>query len=127
MHQLTAYRSSGRAEGGKSSALAVNNGPPAVGRDALAKVAAGYMEAFPDLKVSLDQLLVAGGAAFFVWTLTGNNAGPGGTGNTVRVSGIEVWEMGESGLIASSRGYYDSAAYDLQLRGGIQVTGIMEP
>ena len=97
----------------------INNGPPAVGREGLAKVAAGYMEAFPDLQVSLDQLLVAGDAAFFVWTLTGTNSGPGGTGNSVRVSGVEVWEVGESGLIANSRGYYDAASYDRQLRGEI--------
>ena len=97
----------------------INDGPTAVGRSALAKVAAGYMEAFPDLQVSLDQLLVAGNAAFFVWTLTGTNSGPGGTGNAVRVSGIEVWEMGESGLIAESRGYYDAAVYERQLLHGI--------
>lgn len=77
------------------------------------------MEAFPDLQVSLDQLLVAGNAVFFVWTLTGTNTGPGGTGNAVRMSGIEVWEMGESGLIARSRGYYDAAAYERQLSQGV--------
>ncbi len=97
----------------------INNGPPAIGREALAKVAASYMEAFPDLQVSLDQLLVAGNAAFFVWTLTGTNTGPGGTGNAVRVSGIEVWEIGESGLIAQSRGYYDAATYERQLSQGV--------
>ena len=97
----------------------INNGSPAIGREALAKVAASYMEAFPDLQVSLDQLLVAGNAAFFVWTLTGTNTGSGGTGNAVRVSGIEVWEIGESGLIAQSRGYYDAACYERQLSHGI--------
>ncbi len=93
----------------------INDGIPAVGRKELAAVAASYMEAFPDLHVSLDQLLVAGSSAFFVWTLTGTNTGPGGTGKKVRVSGIEVWEMGESGLISLSRGYYDASAYNAQL------------
>lgn len=102
----------------ENGSQSINNGPPAIGCEALAAVAAGYMEAFPDLKVSLDQLLVAGNSAFFVWTLTGTNTGPGGTGNAVRVSGIEVWEMGESGLIAQSRGYYDAAAYEHQLSQG---------
>ena len=97
----------------------INYGPPVVGRKEIAKVAASYMEAFPGLEVNLDQLLVAGNAAFFVWTLTGTNTGMGGTGNTVRVSGVEVWEMGKSGLIAQSRGYYDSASYDRQLQGQI--------
>ncbi len=97
----------------------INDGPPAIGRTALAAVASSYMEAFPDLQISLDQLLVAGNAAFFVWTLTGTNTGPGGTGNSVRVSGVEVWEMGESGLIAQSRGYYDAACYERQLAEGV--------
>ena len=101
-------------EGGRQS---INNGPPAVGRAALAAVAESDLTAFPDLQVALDQLLVAGNSAFFVWTLTGTNTGPGGTGNFVRVSGIEVWEMGESGLIAESRGYYDSESYQRQLAG----------
>ena len=95
----------------------INDGPPAIGRKALAEVAASFMEAFPDLQVSLDHLLVAGGAAFFVWTLTGTNTGPGGTGRAVRVSGIEVWEMGELGLIRQSRGYYDAEEYNRQISG----------
>lgn len=59
----------------------INEGRPAIGRAELAKVAASYMKAFPDLQVSLDQSLVAGSAAFFVWTLTGTNPGQGGTEN----------------------------------------------
>ena len=94
---------------------AINDNPPAIGRKALVEVASSYMEAFPDLKVALDQLLVSGNVAFFVWTLTGTNTGLGGTGNSVRVSGIEVWTMGESGLIASSQGYYDAEEYQRQL------------
>lgn len=95
----------------------INNGPPAVGRTALAEVASSYMDAFPDLKVGLDQLLVAGNSAFFVWTLTGTNTGTGGTGNHVRVCGIEVWEMGQSGLIKKSQGFYDAESYNAQLSG----------
>lgn len=36
----------------------------------------------------------------------------------MRVSGIEVWKMGEPGLIASSEGYYDAAVYEAQLAHG---------
>jgi hypothetical protein len=78
------------------------------------------MEAVPDLAVSTDHVHVAGGAVFWVWTLTGANSGPGGTGHRVRVSGIEVWTIGESGLVAISIGYYDAAAYDRQVAHGIE-------
>jgi hypothetical protein len=76
------------------------------------------MEAFPDLQVTLDHLYVAGDSAFWVWTLTGTNNSPGGTGNAVRVSGIEVWRIGRSGLVASSTGYYDAATYERRIAHG---------
>lgn len=63
----------------ETASLMINNGVPATGRAELAATAAGYMEAFPDLQVTVDQLHVAGDSAFWVWTLTGTNKGPGGT------------------------------------------------
>ena len=63
----------------ETASLMINNGGPATGRAELAATAAGYMEAFPDLQVTVDQLHVAGDSAFWVWTLTGTNNGPGGT------------------------------------------------
>lgn len=103
----------------ETASLTINNGVPATGRVELAATAAGYMEAFPDLQVTIDQLHVAGDSAFWVWTLTGTNNGPGGTGNPVRVSGIEVWKIGASGLVADSTGYYDAATYERQVANGI--------
>jgi uncharacterized protein (TIGR02246 family) len=104
----------------ETASLTINNGTPFTGRAELAATARSYMDAFPDLAVSVDHVHVAGGAVFWVWTLTGANSGPGGTGNRVRVSGIEVWTIGESGLVANSIGYYDAAAYDRQLARGIE-------
>lgn len=103
-----------------TASLTINGGAPSTGRVELAATAASYMEAFPDLRVSVDQVLVAGDSAFWVWTLTGTNTGPGGTGNRVRVSGIEVWTIGSSGLVSNSVGYYDAATYERQLAHGIE-------
>jgi hypothetical protein len=50
----------------------------------------------------------------------GTNTGPGGTGHRVRISGFEVWRIGDDGLIAESRGYFDSAAYRSQLERGVE-------
>lgn len=102
-----------------TASLTINNGTPATGHIELAATAASYMEAFPDLQVSVDHLHVAGDSAFWVWTLTGTNNGPGGTGKKVRVSGIEVWRIGSSGLVANSIGYYDATCYEHQLVNGI--------
>jgi ketosteroid isomerase-like protein len=103
-----------------NGSLSVNGGPPAVGRVAIAEVAQGFMTAFPDMKVLMDGLLVQGDRAVYAWTLVGTNAGPGGTGHGVRISGFEVWRIGDDGLIGESRGYFDSAAYRSQLERGVE-------
>ncbi|HVS50536.1 MAG TPA: nuclear transport factor 2 family protein [Candidatus Dormibacteraeota bacterium] len=96
------------------------SGTPSTGRKQLAATAASCMEALPDLQVSVDQVLVAGNPVFWVWTLTGTNTGPGGTGHPVRVSGIEVWTMGESGLVANSIGCCDAETYERHIAHGIE-------
>ncbi len=102
----------------EDGSLSVNGGAPAVGREAITEVAQGFMTAFPDMKVLLDGLFVQNDRAVYRWTLIGTNSGPGGTGRPVRISGFEVWQLGSDGLIARSRGYFDSAAYLRQLEVG---------
>ena len=75
------------------------------------------MVAFPDLLVEMDELRVQGDTPEYHWRLTGTNTGPGGTGRTVRISGLEEWTIGEDGLIASSLGHYDQADWDRQVHG----------
>lgn len=100
--------------------LFVNDGPPAVGRGAIAEVAQSFMTAFPDMRVVMDKVLGQVDRAEFHWTLIGTNTGPGGTGQRVRISGVELWQMGEDGLIASSRGHFDNSEYRRQLERGLQ-------
>jgi predicted ester cyclase len=88
--------------------------PPAVGRDAIAGVAQGFMAAFPDLRVVMDDIVVDGDQTVYRWTLVGTNTGPGGTGKRVYISGFEEWRIGADGLIADSRGHFDSAEYQRQ-------------
>lgn len=104
----------------RNGSLTVNAGPPAVGRDAITASAQGFMTAFPDMKVLLDDLLVHGDRAVYRWTLLGTHSGPGGTGQRVRISGFEVWQVGGEGLIAESRGHFDSAAYQRQIERGVE-------
>lgn len=95
--------------------LSVNDAAPAVGRAAIAETARGFMTAFPDLQVLMDELKPRSGGAEYHWTLTGTNSGPGGTGRKVRISGFEDWKIGADGLIAESRGSFDAAEYQRQL------------
>jgi hypothetical protein len=100
----------------KKGSLKINEGAPAVGRPAITKAVQGFMTAFPDMVVKMDGLRVDTGTVVYRWTLTGTNAGPGGTGNSVRISGYEEWTIGSDGLIQSSKGHYDEADYQRQLK-----------
>ena len=99
--------------------LSINDAPPAVGRAAIAKEAHAFMSAFPDMTVSFDKLEPHGDRTAFHWTLTGTNTGPGGTGRRVRISGYELWQMSDHGLIADSSGHFDRAEYQRQLEQGV--------
>lgn len=100
----------------EKGSLTVNNGPPAVGRRAIAEVARGFMCDFPDMIVRMDKIVATGDGTRFHWTLVGTNSCPGGTGNLVRISGYEVWRFDDEGLIAESKGRYDAAEYERQLK-----------
>jgi steroid delta-isomerase-like uncharacterized protein len=97
--------------------ISINNGPPAVGRAAIAKEAQAFMTTFPDMVVTMDEVSRDSDGTKFNWTLTGTNTGPGGTGKRVRISGYELWKIDNDGLIAESKGHFDSAEYERQLGG----------
>lgn len=95
--------------------LTINGGPPSVGRAAITAAAQGFMSAFPDMIVAMDGVEVEGDHVVYRWTLTGTNAGSGGSGRAVRISGYEEWRLGTDFLIAGSQGHFDQAEYDRQL------------
>src|SRR6266851_340758 len=97
--------------------ISINNGPPAVGRAAIAKEAQAFMTTFPDMIVTFDKVVHDEEGTKFHWTLTGTNTGPGGTGKRVRISGYERWKIDNDGLIAESKGHFDAAEYERQLKG----------
>ena len=93
--------------------IAINGGDAAE----IAAVAEAFIAAFPDIEVFMDDLVVReDGIVEYSWTFTGTSAE---TGKSVRVSGFEEWTIGPDGLVAESRGYYDQAEYDRQVRHGI--------
>jgi SnoaL-like domain len=117
----------------ENGSLTVNDGPPAVGRAAIAEIARGFMRDFPDMIVTMDKVSLEGRDggrssyaspartdAVFHWTLTGTNTGPGGTRKQVRISGYEVWKIDDDGLIGESEGHFDAADYERQLKGSDQ-------
>lgn len=98
--------------------LTINDGPPSVGRAAITEAAQGFMTSFPDLRVVMDDLTINNERPIYHWTLQGTNTGPGGTGKRVWISGFEHWRIAADGLIAESKGHFDSAEYQRQLQQG---------
>jgi nuclear transport factor 2 (NTF2) superfamily protein len=103
----------------QEGSLAINGGPPAVGRDAITATAQGFYAALPDMQVFMDDLVIDGDRIEYHWTFTGMNTAPGGTGKAVRVVGYEEWTIDDGGLIAASSGHYDQAEYARQLEHGV--------
>jgi steroid delta-isomerase-like uncharacterized protein len=103
----------------ENGSLSINDGPPAVGRAAIAEVAREFMRTFPDMVVTMDDVSRDSEGTKFHWTLTGTNIGPGGTGKRVRISGYELWQLDNDGLIAESKGHFDATEYERQLKHGV--------
>ena len=103
----------------ETSFLKVNRGEPAVGHEAIAEVAQGFMSAFPDMVLEMDSIVATETGARYYWTYSGTNTGPGGTGMAVRFSGFEEWSLGDDGLITSALGHFDEAEYSRQLQVGV--------
>ena len=101
-----------------TGSLTINGGTPSVGTKPITEAAQGFMTAFPDLQVYMDDLLENDGNFIYRWTLDGTNTGPGGMGKRVRLSGYEQWTMSSEGLIGQSLGNYDAAEYERQVKHG---------
>jgi nuclear transport factor 2 (NTF2) superfamily protein len=94
--------------------IAINGGEPA----RIADVADAFITAFPDIEVVMDELVVRDdGVVEYRWTFTGTSAE---TGQWMRIPGFEEWTIDADGAIAESRGHFDQAEYDRQLREGAE-------
>lgn len=99
----------------ENGSLKINDAAPSVGRAEITAAAESFMSAFPDLVVKMDAVGFNGARVIYRWTLTGTNTGPGGTGESVKISGYEEWRFGVNDLIAESKGHFDANEYQRQL------------
>tara|TARA_R110002049_G_C9150308_1_gene560202 strand:- start:690 stop:1583 length:894 start_codon:yes stop_codon:yes gene_type:complete len=99
----------------EDAVIQINDNPPAVGNEAISTVVKVFMDAFPDMIVTMDSLISKADQTRFYWTLTGTNSGGIGTGNKVKITGFEEWTLSEDGLIQESKGYFDEKEYKRQL------------
>ena len=99
----------------KNCALSINDGDPMTSAEDRLRTLAGFVEAFPDLKITMREIVKEERGTVFYWNLKGTNTGPGGTGNSVDIDGCEVWKLDANDKIAELRGYFDAGEYDRQL------------
>ena len=66
----------------ETGSISINNGPPAVGRVAIAKEAQAFMTTFPDMVVMMDKVVHDEEGTKFHWTLTGTEHRTGRHGQT---------------------------------------------
>ena len=101
---------------GENASLKVNDDAPAIGSAAIVEVVRGFLRDLSDMIVTMDDMKLDSDGTKFHWTFTGTNTGPGGTGKRVRISGYELWKIDNDGLIAESKGHFDAADYERQLK-----------
>jgi len=98
----------------ENGAIVINRSDAHQGREAMAAMAAGFFAAVPDLRLSCDDLRIAGNHAAFFWTFTGHDSE---TRNLLSVAGWEEWDIGNDLKVQSSRGWFDAEDYARQIAG----------
>ncbi len=88
--------------------ISINRGEAWVGRARVAEMASGVFADVPDLHLTCDGLRIAGDHLAYLWTFTGHHAG---TKNSLRISGLEEWDLDGDCRVKASRGWYDAADY----------------
>ena len=94
--------------------IVINRGTPSRGRAEIEAMAQAFYDDFPDLIVHMDSFRRGGDHAVFKWTLEGHHSG---TGNYVKASGWEEWDLNDAGEVQASLGWFDAADYQRQIDG----------
>jgi hypothetical protein len=95
--------------------LSINDGDPITSAEARLATLAGFMEAFPDMRITMRSIANEERGTVFYWNLKGTNTGPGGTGNIIDIDGCEVWKLDANNKIEELRGYFDAEEHERQL------------
>ncbi len=97
-----------------SSSVVINRGEPSVGHAEIAKMAAGFHAAVPDLHITCNGIRGAGFHAAYLWSFTGHHAE---TGNALDVQGWEEWDLNEDMKVTAALGWFDGEDYERQITG----------
>lgn len=118
-HAYTAAWNTGAPEAvaeffASDGAIVINAAEPWIGRTRVAEMALGFFSDVPDLRLVCDEVRCAGRHVVYLWTFTGTHAV---SGNRLRVSGWEEWDVDSNFKIVSSRGWFDAHDFAQQIAG----------
>ena len=77
----------------------------------------GYRTAFPDARITLGEIVCQDDKAFYRWTQTGTNTGPGDfppTGKTMKITGV-CFARFSDGKMIEEFAYFDVLDFMVQL------------
>ncbi len=97
-----------------TTSFGMNHGDPMTTRAEIADMASGFMADFPGLTLTCDTVLVADRHMVYAWTFEGRHKE---TGNAIRFSGWEEWDLDDDLEVVKSLGWYDVADYERQVSG----------
>ena len=97
-----------------TSQIVINRGEPSVGHAGLTEMDAGFHADVPDLHLICDGIHGAGNHVVYLWTFTGHDAT---TGNPLKISGWEEWDLDENMMVTTALGWFDADDYERQVEG----------
>ena len=93
----------------------LNDGSPMISVEERLGRIVGLMEAFPDLLITMREIVEEERGTVFYWNLKGTNTGQEGTGNRIDIDGCEVWKLDNDNKITELEGYFDAEEYERQV------------
>jgi steroid delta-isomerase-like uncharacterized protein len=97
---------------------------PVKGKEGVRKDSEDAFKSFPDVRITILNILSSGDTAAAEWTLEATNSGPlifpdgttlPATNRRLSVRGSSFWHINPQGQIIEERRYYDSGAFFQQL------------
>ena len=99
----------------KNCVTSINDGNLMISAEERLDGIIGFMEAFPNLLITMRETVEEERGTVFYWNLKGTNTGQGGTGNRIDIDGCDVWKLDNDNKITELNIYFDAEEYERQV------------
>lgn len=102
----------------ENSRLSVNDGEPAIGKNAIRKIIDDFMRGYPDLHIQVNDVVEEPTGTVFYCNVIATNSGPGGTGEKINMAVQEFWRFDDNGKFIEIEAYDDPEKFNRRLKHG---------